>query len=53
MDAVFDVNFNFDHKYSAESLKASLNNLNEKIERSKMPPKNRTAWNSGVKLQQP
>lgn len=39
MDAVFDVNFNFDHKYSAESLKASLNNLNEKIERSKMPPK--------------
>ncbi|MBX3240546.1 MAG: FecR family protein [Chitinophagaceae bacterium] len=38
VDEIFDVNFNFDHKYNRESLKAPLNSLNERIERSTMPP---------------
>ncbi|MFT3945682.1 MAG: FecR family protein [Agriterribacter sp.] len=38
VEEVFDINFNFDHTYSPESLKASLNSLNEKMEHSKIPP---------------
>lgn len=45
VDEVFDVDFNFDHKYSPESIEAALRHVNEKLDRTyKRSRKSANLW---------